>query len=68
MQEVARGAGVAGPIGVSAAGIQCVELPLAGLRRGLAGTQSVFVLELIRAAWELEVPMRFLRMWATSDS
>ena len=51
---------IAGPIDVLVAGFHCVDVPLAGGKRGLQGTDSSLLWELFRIARKLVVPMLFL--------
>ena len=52
VSEVARRS-IAGPIDVLVAGFPCVDLSLAGGKRGLQGTESVVLWELFRYSWKL---------------
>ena len=61
VREVTRRS-IAGPIDVLVAGFPCVDLSLAGAKRGLEGTESILVWELFRSVRELDVSMRFLEM------
>ena len=61
VREVARRS-TARPIDVLVAGFPCVDLSLAGGKRGLEGTESILLWELFRIARELDVPMLVLEM------